>query len=435
MAFVCTSACHLRGGRTAACRDRCVSIFSLSFSGHKRQGHGVWGCEVCFFDGTYFRISKDCYCTVCRFLDRGSSFSHTGFMGQKKAKRINSSFWPILGFWNSGKSVLGRFFTKDGFTLVELVIVIAIVGILSVGVITALNPLEQIKKGRDAQRKNDLSQIQKALEVYYNDKVKYPDNKDVKFGESWQPYMAKVPQDPKSPQTYVYQNDAGGYRLFAKLERCPENQTIAGINCSTEQYNYSVTSPNLSVCKYNDPNCGAGGQTPAPTGSVSTPTPTPTVTSSPTPTPFAGLINGSFENQLASWDCVGAISGTCTQDTVTKFSGNASAKVVNTGGFWGWQLSQGNISALLGDQFCLSAMVKKQTATDKIIVAIQEIGPNTEWRVVSLSASDTTDWQLVRGTVTVNVFWFPPIQVFLRVVYANQAAWFDDVSLTRGACL
>ena len=56
--------------------------------------------------------------------------------------------------------------TKKGFTLLELLIVIAILSILGAIVIFLLNPAETLKKARDSQRISDLSTIKTALGIY-----------------------------------------------------------------------------------------------------------------------------------------------------------------------------------------------------------------------------------------------------------------------------
>lgn len=55
---------------------------------------------------------------------------------------------------------------KSGFTLLELLIVIAIIAILSVALVLVLNPAETLKKSRDAQRISDLSTIKTAIGLY-----------------------------------------------------------------------------------------------------------------------------------------------------------------------------------------------------------------------------------------------------------------------------
>ena len=55
---------------------------------------------------------------------------------------------------------------KGGFTLLELLIVIAILAILSVALVIVLNPAETLKKARDAQRISDLSTIKTAIGLY-----------------------------------------------------------------------------------------------------------------------------------------------------------------------------------------------------------------------------------------------------------------------------
>lgn len=56
---------------------------------------------------------------------------------------------------------------RKGFTLIELLIVIAILGILAVAVLSAINPVEQMKKARDAGRKSDAAELLNAHERYF----------------------------------------------------------------------------------------------------------------------------------------------------------------------------------------------------------------------------------------------------------------------------
>jgi len=55
---------------------------------------------------------------------------------------------------------------EGGFTLLELLIVIAIIAILSVALVIVLNPSETLKKSRDAQRISDLSTLKTAIGLY-----------------------------------------------------------------------------------------------------------------------------------------------------------------------------------------------------------------------------------------------------------------------------
>lgn len=56
--------------------------------------------------------------------------------------------------------------TKKGFTLLELLIVIAILAVLATAVVLVLNPAEYLRQARDTQRTNDLNAIKNALNLY-----------------------------------------------------------------------------------------------------------------------------------------------------------------------------------------------------------------------------------------------------------------------------
>ncbi len=73
---------------------------------------------------------------------------------------------------------------EKGFTLVELLIVIALISILSVAVLATINPIEQSNKARDAQWKNDSAEVLSAYERYYASLNRYPWGEPSLVGET-----------------------------------------------------------------------------------------------------------------------------------------------------------------------------------------------------------------------------------------------------------
>jgi len=63
---------------------------------------------------------------------------------------------------------------RKGFTLIEILIVVAIIAILASVVLVGLGPTQQA--GRDARRVSDIHEIQNGLELYYNKCGNYPGN-------------------------------------------------------------------------------------------------------------------------------------------------------------------------------------------------------------------------------------------------------------------
>ncbi|RJR25465.1 type II secretion system protein [Candidatus Microgenomates bacterium] len=63
---------------------------------------------------------------------------------------------------------------SKGFTMIELLIVIAVLGILAVAVLSAINPIEQINRGKDTGSRSDAEQVLSAIDRYYTTKGYYP---------------------------------------------------------------------------------------------------------------------------------------------------------------------------------------------------------------------------------------------------------------------
>jgi prepilin-type N-terminal cleavage/methylation domain-containing protein len=61
---------------------------------------------------------------------------------------------------------------QKGFTIVELLIVIVVIGILAALVVTTFTGIQ--KKGRDTERQTDIKAIHGQVEAYYAQNGKYP---------------------------------------------------------------------------------------------------------------------------------------------------------------------------------------------------------------------------------------------------------------------
>ncbi len=128
---------------------------------------------------------------------------------------------------------------NKGFTLVELLVVVSLIGILATLVLANLNSARE--RARDAQRKSDLRNIQTALRLYYNDLGEYPASSGTDivacdgtcvWGNIWQnnsiTYMGTLPPDPLSTQAYRYTYvDDDNYILEACLENKSDDKGVA----------------------------------------------------------------------------------------------------------------------------------------------------------------------------------------------------------------
>ncbi len=111
--------------------------------------------------------------------------------------------------------------TSAGFTLIEVLIVVFIIGLLASVVLVGLGAFRQ--RGRDARRVADLRSIQNALELYYSKNGVYPSTRNLVSLESELVNagigVSNIPNDPSGGSaTYQYASDDQSYVLRADLE-------------------------------------------------------------------------------------------------------------------------------------------------------------------------------------------------------------------------
>ena len=142
---------------------------------------------------------------------------------------------------------------NKAFTLIELIIVMAIISILIVGGYASYT--NSLKSSRDGRRKGDLASIQRALELYYEDVGGYPasiivDSPLCNPTTPSQCYIQRVPADPATGRIYQYVVGASNqsFQLYSCIENSNDNGP--GVN----QSGYGVTncqcgSPN-NLCRF-----------------------------------------------------------------------------------------------------------------------------------------------------------------------------------------
>jgi len=196
--------------------------------------------------------------------------------------------WPV--FDDELRRIAGRLTLRNGFTLLELLVVLAIIAILIAIGVAAFSAAQL--RARDAQRKSDLKTIASALENYYAKNKLYPDSSlgtcsgnlsgltgwfcSVELnGSSWETtlqsqlssFIKVLPKDPKNAGNktaicntalaalaYAYHSatDAGvqvgeQFILVTKLENANDKEIGNSVRYGNSNYSFSgcfaVASP------------------------------------------------------------------------------------------------------------------------------------------------------------------------------------------------
>lgn len=133
---------------------------------------------------------------------------------------------------------------KQGFTLVEVVVVIGIIAILTVIIFPSISNIRA--KNRDTERVSDIAALQLGLSLFYNQTGSYPTSTLDTLVPKYFPADSLVPPTSRDDDKYVYIPLARGsdltkctyYHLGAVLE-LPSGQVDSADTFSTEPGNIS----------------------------------------------------------------------------------------------------------------------------------------------------------------------------------------------------
>ena len=124
---------------------------------------------------------------------------------------------------------------NQGFTIVELLIVIVVIGILALLVITTYSGIQQ--KARNSKRQSDVKSLQTQIEAFFSQNGYYPSRTDLNTGSWLTTNMKSLDQnaliDPSNPT---------------------QSKTLVA-SPTAKSYAYAVTDSSGNSCESDDTTC------------------------------------------------------------------------------------------------------------------------------------------------------------------------------------
>lgn len=125
---------------------------------------------------------------------------------------------------------------NSGFTIVELLIVIVVIGILALLVVTTYSGIQA--KARNSKRSSDIATIQTQLEAFFQNSGHYPSLTDMNSASWLSTNMKSLDTgaliDPSNPN---------------------QSKTLVDSTSPSKQYGYAVRASDDSSCETDDTTC------------------------------------------------------------------------------------------------------------------------------------------------------------------------------------
>ncbi len=163
-----------------------------------------------------------------------SKTPNTGFYRFRKFVTAQSRFYRLRMPAQVAKSAASR--TRNGFTLLELLIVMTIISILAAVAIPAF--ISNVKHAREAVLKEDLHTIRSAIDSYTYDKAKAPQTLDDLVTSG---YLKAIPKDPFTQRTDTW--IAGQSDSYTSIDET-QSGGIDDVHSGSQQVSTEGTSYN-----------------------------------------------------------------------------------------------------------------------------------------------------------------------------------------------
>lgn len=134
-----------------------------------------------------------------------------------------------------------------GFTLIEMLVVAAIISLLSSIIISSVN--EARAGARDAQRQSDLNSLRTGLAIYFDRNGSYP-SQYTQLENSG--VMSRIPEDPANDKRYSFATAGANFSICvaACMEKAANGGGASG-TCDDDSISYDANASYINNCSEN----------------------------------------------------------------------------------------------------------------------------------------------------------------------------------------